>query len=831
MRRTLFLLAVLTPLAFSPRHLTAAESLRILPETVRLSGPRSFQQLLLEQQSGDRSTGQVREGVTWTSSDPQVATVVAGTVIPQSNGSATITATAGNSSAQVMVTVEDFQRPHEWNFRNHVQAVLSKQGCNSGACHGALAGKGGFRLSLRGYDSPADYFSIVKDARGRRVELADPGRSLVLAKPTGAIPHKGGLRFSTDSQSYRILSEWILSGAKPPSKDDPVVTRLEVFPHEVRLDVGQQQQFIVVAHYSNGHSEDVTRWARFTSTNETVARVNAEGDVSVIGHGGGAVTVWFASRIAIARLTSPYPHDIPDRDFAAEQPRNFIDRLVLRKLQDLNLQPSPQCADHEFVRRAFLDTIGTLPTVGEVTAFLEDNSPNKRDALIDSLLERPEFVDYWTYKWCDVLTVSGNRLRPKAVEAYYKWIRSEVARNTPWDEFVRKIVTATGSSIDNGATNFFALHQDPENMAENVSQAFMGLSIACAKCHNHPLEKWTNDQYYAFANLFSRVRAKGWGGDVRNGDGIRTLYVVPTGELVQPRTGRPQPPTPLDGDPVPFEDPGDRREHVARWLTSPENPYFARSITNRVWASFFGIGIVNEVDDLRRSNPASNEALLSAAAQHLVEENFNLKSLMRTILQSRTWQRSSVPLDTNRDEDRYFSRYYPKRLMAEVLLDAISQVTDVPTEFTHVAFPGGDRQETKFYPKGTRAIQLYDSAVESYFLKTFGRNDREITCECERSEEPSMVQVLHIANGDTINSKLAAPDNRLSEMLASGKSDAEIADELFLLCLARKPTDSEREEIVKLLSSVPSADDDRKRQVLEDVFWSVMSTREFLFNH
>jgi len=809
----------------------AEDSLRLLPDSVQLSGSRASQQLLLERQSGERLTGQVREGVEWSSDAPQVATVADGIVTPTGNGSATITATTPGGSASVNVTVEKFDAPHEWSFRNHVQAVLAKQACNSGACHGALAGKGGFRLSLRGYDSQADHFSIVKDARGRRVELSDPGRSLILAKPTGALPHKGGLRFDTDSSSYRILAEWISAGAKPPADDDPTVTRIEVLPENVRLTVGQEQQFVVLAHYSDGHTEDVTEWAKFTSTNETVANIDSDGVASVIGHGGGAVTAWFASRIVIARLTSPYPHEIPDDVFTSEPRRNFIDELVLEKLQDLHLRPSPLCTDDEFIRRACLDTIGTLPTLEEVAAFAADASPRKRDALIDSLLERTEFIDYWTYKWCDVLTVSGNRLRPKGVEAYYKWIRNEVAENTPWDEFVRRIVTSTGSSIDNGATNFFALHQDPENMAENVSQAFMGLSIACAKCHNHPLEKWTNNQYYAFANLFSRVRAKGWGGDVRNGDGVRTLYTVSTGELVQPRTGKPQVPTPLDGEPVPFDATGDRREHVARWLTSPDNPYFTRSIVNRVWANFFRIGIVNEVDDLRRSNPASNEALLAAAAQHLVDAGYDLKSLMRTILQSRTYQRSSVPLDENRDEQRYFSRYYPKRLMAEVLLDAVSQVTEVSTEFTHVAFPGGDRQETKFYPKGTRAIQLYDSAVDSYFLKTFGRNDREITCECERSEEPSMVQVLHIANGDTINSKLSAKENRLTALLASEKTDAEIVDEVFQLCLARKPTDQERTESIAVLSAVPEGDADQKRIVLEDVFWSVMSTREFLFNH
>ena len=430
-----------------------------------------------------------------------------------------------------------------------------------------------------------------------------------------------------------------------------------------------------------------------------------------------------------------------------------------------------------------------------------------------------------------MLLVNGRLLRPKGVEAYYKWIHNEVKQNTPWDEFARRIVTSTGSSVENGATNFFALHQDPQNMAENVSQAFLGLSIACAKCHNHPLEKWTNNQYYAFANLFSRVRAKGWGGDFRSGDGVRTLYVAQKGELVQPLTGKPQPPTPLDGEPLSFESTGDRRIPLANWLTSPENPYFARSITNRVWANFFGVGIVEEVDDLRRSNPASNDELLDAAANYLVKNKFDLKSLMRLILQSKSYQQSSQPLEQNADERRFYSRYFVRRMMAEVLLDAASQVTDVPTPFTHIGFPGGDRQETKLYPKGTRAIQLYDSAVESYFLKAFGRNDRAITCECERSDEPSLVQVLHIANGDTLNGKLKAKENRISKLLAAEMTDEQRLEEIYLATLARFPSEKEKKAMLAAIQEVSAEDADQRRIVYEDVVWSLMSTVEFLFNH
>ena len=807
-----------------------AESLVVIPAEVHLTGPEAQQYLLAERVLNGRMIGQA-EMPEWSSSDEKVVAVEGGVLTPRSNGIATVHVKAGGLSATAKVTVSDFDKPHSWSFRNHVLAVFAKSGCNSGACHGALAGKGGFRLTLRGYDPATDFHTITKQARGRRIELSDPGRSLILTKPTGAMPHKGGLRFEPDSRNYRVVSEWIADGAAAPSDIDPTVERLEVLPESVRLEVGQTQDFTVRAHYSDGHTEDVTQWAKFTSANEAVARVDEAGQVTIIGHGEGAVTAWFASRIVISRVTSPYPHEVPGEVYAEAPRRNFIDEQIVAKLQDLNLRPSPQCDDATFIRRAFIDAIGTLPTSNEVRKFLAYKSNEKRDQLIESLLARPEFVDYWTYKWSDVLLVNGRLLRPKGVETYYKWIHNEVKQNTPWDEFARRIVTSTGSSVENGATNFFALHQDPQNMAENVSQAFLGLSIACAKCHNHPLEKWTNNQYYAFANLFSRVRAKGWGGDFRSGDGVRTLYVARKGELVQPLTGKPQPPTPLDGEPLAFESTEDRRIPLANWLTSPNNPYFARSITNRVWANFFGVGIVEEVDDLRRSNPASNDELLDAAANYLVENKFDLKSLMRLILQSKSYQRSSQPLEQNTDERRFYSRYFVRRMMAEVLLDAASQVADVPTPFTHIGFPGGDRQETKLYPKGTRAIQLYDSAVESYFLKAFGRNDRAITCECERSDEPSLVQVLHIANGDTLNGKLKAKENRISKLLAAEMTDEQRLEEIYLTTLARFPTEKEEKAMLAAIQEVSAEDADQRRIVYEDVVWSLMSTVEFLFNH
>ena len=714
------------------------------------------------------------------------------------------------------------------SFRRDVLPILSKANCNGGGCHGALAGKGGFRLSLFGYNPEADHLAITREAQGRRIELSDPGASLLLTKPTTLVKHKGGKRLETDSEDYRTIARWIAQGAPGPKADDPKLTELAVSSAEQTVREGQSLQIKVRAKFSDGVERDVTRWAKFTSTDETVASVDGSGNVSVIGPGAGAITAWYSSQIVIARLTSPFSNAIPAEVFAQSPRANFIDDLVLAQLQRLNLKPSPPADDAAFVRRAFLDTIGRLPTPVEVESFIRDSAADKHARLADALFARPEFVDYWTYKWSDVFLVSGAKLRPDAVRAYYGWIRARVADNTPWDLLVRELVTARGSSVEEGASNFYAVHQDPESMAENVSQAFLSLSINCARCHNHPLEKWTNDQYYQFANLFARVRAKGWGGDPRNGDGKRTLYVESRGDLIQPRTGKPQPPAPLDAPPIPAADPSDRREVLAEWLTSPSNPYFTRAIANRVWANFLGVGLVESVDDLRASNPASNEALLAALAKFTAEQTYDLRALMRLILTSHTYRRSSDVLPENRDDRRHYSRHFPRRLSAEVLADALADITGRPEAFNEIVLSDGSTEKTSLQTNAVRSLQLSDSAVSSYFLKTFGRNQREITCECERSNQPSLVQVLHLSNGGTINDNLAGKDGRLAKLLAANPTPEQLVRDAWLLCLGRPPTERERAEFVRSLAEAPP---DQKREVAEDLFWSLLTSREFLFQH
>ena len=714
------------------------------------------------------------------------------------------------------------------SFRNDILPILSKAGCNSGGCHGALAGKGGFRLSLFGYNPEADWQTMTQESRGRRVDLVEPGASLLLTKPTTAIKHKGGKRIEIDSDDYRVFAEWIAAGAPGSKADEPTLSSIAVSPEENTAKPGDALTLKVTAKYTDGHERDVTRWAKFTSADETVATVTQDGKVSVLGAGQGAVTAWFSSLVVVARVTAPWAHDVPAEVYANAPKSGFIDELISAQLQRLKLKPSPPADDATFIRRAFLDTIGRQPTPDEVRAFIADKSPDKYRALAEHLMQRPEFVDYWTYKLSDMLLVTGSKLRPQGVKAYYDWIRQRVAENTPWDEFARRVVTATGSSIENGATNFFAVHQDPEGMAENVSQAFLSLSIGCAKCHNHPLEKWTNDQYYGFANLFARVRAKGWGGEVRSGDGIRTLYTLAEGDLTQPRTGKPQPPAPLDTPAIPATATGDRRDVLAEWLTSPQNPYFARAMANRIWANFMGVGLVESVDDLRVTNPASNEKLLSALAANFRENRYDLRALMRTIITSQAYRRSSIALPENVEDKRHYSRFYPRRLMAEVMSDAVSDITGVPDVFTELALNDGSVEKTEAYKPGTRAMQLADSTVKSYFLKTFGRNQRDITCECERSAQPSLVQVLHLSNGKTLNDKLTAKDSRVDKLLALKLSDAELIDEAYFLALSRPATAKEKEPLAAMLTAAPPDD---KRKVVEDLFWSLLTSREFLFQH
>jgi hypothetical protein len=839
MTQVLFTIVAATWLAAGDSAAGADEPM-IQPVTSTLSGPESFQRLIVEGHRDGRFVNDLTPQASFKSSNPAVATVdSAGIVRPVGDGEATITASVGDREATSQVKVVKFSDPFTWNFRNHVIPAMTKLGCNSGACHGALAGKGGLKLSLRGYNPAADHFALTRQAGGRRVDLAAPERSLFLEKPAAVVRHGGGKRFDVPSPAFQILSEWVASGAPGPDTNDPKVMKLDVFPSAVTAKPGDKQQVLVRAQYSDGRTEDVTAWTRFTSSQELVAGVDEAGRVSVSGHGEASINVAYANLVSSCRVTSPMPNAVDSQVFTTAARNNFVDEWTLKKLETLRLPPSQLCTDGEFIRRAYLDAAGILPTPEEVEAFAASGAPDKRARLIDGLLERQEFVDYWAYKWSELLLVSSRKLPQSAMWAFYQWVRKSVADNSPWDQFAREILTASGSTLNNGAGNYFVLHKDVTELTETTSVTFLGMSITCARCHNHPLEKWTQDQYYGMANLFSRVTLKN---GERGGDLV--VFAASTGDIPHPRSGVPMLPRPLDdADPraPTLEATADRRAYFADWLTRPDNPYFARALVNRVWANLLGRGLVDPEDDLRLTNPASNEELFAALAKDFVDHRYDVKHLIRTIMSSATYQRSSVPLAENVADDRFGSHYLIRRLTAEVVLDAYSQVTGVPTPFTQLRSAAGDALEnTPSYPLGTRAMQLPDSLVASQFLLAFGRPDRVQTCSCERQQDSNVTQALHLYNGDTLNSKLRDAKSRVEQWLTERIGDDEAIRRVFLLALSRPPSDAERGKLAAVLGdsakeSAPASDEkgamEARRQVLQDLFWAVLTDREFLFNH
>jgi hypothetical protein len=835
----------LCALAAATRADGPSDDLVILPEEVVLRGAGTRHQLLVEARDGGAFVADLTIDAQFSSSNPVVATVdEQGVVTARADGRTMITARTKDRTATTVVRVEHAYVPYPISFRNHVLPVMTKAGCNSGACHGAAAGKNGFKLTLRGYDPELDYLTLSRQAVARRINKVEPAHSLMLLKPTLAVSHGGGKRFAPGSPEYGTLLQWIAAGMPAPGEWDPALTRLEVLPARVRLQSGERQQVLVRGHFSDGHVEDVTRWAKFSSTDDGIASVDERGRVTSEGPGEAAISIWYLSRVAASRVTTPFLNATDPAVYRRAARHNFVDDHVLKKLEELAIEPSALSSDSEFIRRASLDAAGILPRADEVRRFLDDRSPDKRRRLIDALLDRAEFVDYWAYKWSDLLLVSSRKVDRAAMWAYYGWVRSSVAENKPWDRMVRELITASGNTLSHGAANYYVIHKNPIELAENVSLAFMGFSITCARCHNHPLEKWTQRDYYQMANLFSRVGLKN---GASRGDIV--VYTTASGEINHPRLNVPLPPRPLDGAELPLDAPIDRRKFFADWLTSPENPFFARAVVNRVWKSLMGRGLVEAVDDIREPNPPSNPDLFAALTRDFVDHGFDLKHLVRTIMRSSTYQLTSAPTESNRADLTYHSHYIARRLPAEVMLDAISQVTGVPETFSG-------------YPEGTRALQLPDTAIDSYFLDAFGRPPRLVSVDSERQQEPSIAQALHVINGETINTKLRAPEGIIQTLLDSGADHRAAIETIYLLALSRYPTSEELETLSRELDerartalAVTAAEAEAqtngstslqarrvdeaeasyrqqaRRQALEDLAWAVLTGKEFLFNH
>jgi hypothetical protein len=799
-----FALIALLCLAASPA--LAAEPVRITvaPDAVELTGARDRQALVVQAEFADGSTKDITATATFALDKP-VATVTNAFLAPAADGTATLTVTAGAHSAKVPVVVTKAKDADALRFRTDVLPVLTRVGCNTGKCHGSASGKDGFRLSLFGYDPEGDHFRITREMGGRRVNLATPDDCLIANKATGKVPHTGGKRLEPGSENYLLLLRWLEGGAPKDPKDTPKPTGIEVFPRQaVFASKGEAQRVVVRARYSDGTDRDVTRFTVFVGNNDAAATVSEDGVITGTGPGEAFILARFDEFTEgtgiIVRSGAPFT-DPKTPAF------NYIDTHVHAKLNKLHIVPSEVCSDEVFLRRVYVDLLGLLPTPKEREQFLADSDPKKREKLVDALLAREEFRDIWVMKWAEVLQIRTiNGISQKGLQLYDKWLRDKIRGGATIDQVVRELLPAVGGTFENPAVNYFQTETAPQLLAENVSQVFLGTRIQCAQCHNHPFDRWTMDDYYGFAAFFSQVGYK-------NAQDPRELTVFNsgTGEMRHPLGNRLVKPKFLGGAAPNLKEGTDYRAALADWLASTENPAFARNVGNIVWAHFFGKGIVDSVDDVRVSNPASNPELLAALGKKAAEYKFDVKKLARDVCLSRTYQLATQRNATNEFDERNFSRQHVRRMRAEVLLDCITQVTETTNQF-----PG--------LPQGGRAIHIPDGRTPNYFLTTFGRSTRNTSCTCEVKVTPTLSQALHLLNGETTGGKVAE-GKVVERLLAAKKEPAAVAAELYVRCLGREPSATEAAKIAKRLEAT-----ENKQEALEDLFWALLNTNEFIFN-
>jgi Protein of unknown function (DUF1553)/Protein of unknown function (DUF1549)/Bacterial Ig-like domain (group 2) len=787
------------------------ESGRLKDGLVTIAGRDAGQQLVV---TGVYSSGQTRDltgKATYEVSPAGIVQVDAtGLITPIAEGEATVHVSAApgiDGSVKVKIThlVEDLPI----NFPNQITPLFTKYSCNGGGCHGKSGGQNGFRLSLLGFEPKEDYEYLVKEGRGRRLFPAAPDQSLLLMKATARLPHGGGQRIDVDSPAYRLVKRWIEQGMPYGKESDPQVTHIEVLPAERLMEREGSQQIVVVAHYSDGSTEDVTRTTQFDSNDTEMAEVSASGLVTT-GQLTGSVAVMarYQGHVDVFRATIP----LGIKTDKLPPAKNFVDELVRGKLKALGLPSSQVCDDATFLRRVSVDVAGRLPTLAETEAFLADDSAQKREALIDRLLDSTDYADYFANKWSAILR-NKRRLdvEKRSTFAFHEWIRDCLNANKPYDQFVREILTATGTPGQSPPVGWYREVKDASAQLEDTAQLFLGLRIQCARCHHHPFEKWSQQDYYGFSAFFAQVGRKR--GQVQNED--RIFHKVGLATAQNPKTGQNVKPSGLGGQQLDVPAEQDPRQALADWMSAKDNPFFSRSLVNRYWKHFFGRGLVDPEDDMRVTNPASNPELLDALAKDFVDHGFDLKHLVRTICSSATYQLAAEPNEWNQDDKQNFSRYYPKRLNAEVLLDAIDQVTGTQTTF------GG-------IPAGTRAVQLPDTGFNSYFLTVFGRPEASSACECERSSEANLAQSLHLLNSSEIQGKLTAASGNAARLAGDKSRPHELKiRELYLLAFSRVPT---TEEMTIALAHINKNEQDPKR-AYEDIVWALVNTKEFLFNH
>ncbi len=794
------------------------ERLSVEPDAIVLVGENDSAQLLVTAHGSDGSERDVTHQATYQVLEGQTVTVVDGRLTPAATGGCRLHITVHQPEGSIApadlildlpVMVEQFAEARPINFANDIVPILSKYGCNSGACHGKATGQNGFHLSLLGFNAAADYDAIVKEARGRRVFPAAPEKSLLLTKATAASVHGGGRRFAADSPPALLLQSWIEQGMPRGKADDPVVVGVSVSPQERLLPRQTSQQLRVVARYSDGVRKDVTADCHFQAQQPDLATVTPQGLATTLDSTGDAtVMVRYAGMVDVVRLTIPVGSIPSEGAYADFHPKGKIDELVLAKWRKLGIAPSPRCTDQEFLRRASLDAIGTLPTPDEVRQFMADGSPDKRERLIDRLLERNEYAGYWSHIWCDLLRNkrSGDESK-RGTFAFSSWVREAFSSNMPYDQFVTAIITAQGSTTENPPVNWYRQARNVVHQVNDTSQLFLGTRINCANCHHHPYERWSQDDYWGLASFFSRLGSKAGQNQSEN-----LIFVQKDGSNLPGEATRRQPKA-LGGAEYEMHRGEDPRQDLAAWLARDDNPYFARAMSNRMWAHFFGVGLVEAVDDMRVTNPPSNPELLEALAADFLAHRFDIKQLLRSIMTCETYGLSSEPTPLNAKDRRNYARYYPKRMAAEVMADAIDAASGAMEKY-----PG--------MPQGTRAIDLPDEAVPSYFLDVFGRSHRETPCECERSYAPSLSQVLHLMNSGDIQNKLTNQQGRIAQMAAAGKTPQQMVEELYLAACSRMP---EAGELSEASEYVAAAKD--QKAALGDVMWVLLNTKEFMFNH
>ncbi len=790
-----------------PVEVGQPERIEVFPSEVRLDSPRREMHLVVTGVYADGRVQDLTRAAEFRSSAAEVAQVQGYRISPVADGTAQVTVEVGGQSAAIPVTVSGQGQDEPVSFVYGALVALTKQGCNQGACHGSPSGKGGFRLSLRAYDPVLDTETLIREAFNRRTNVLEPEASLLLRKPLMEVAHGGGRRLAKEDPAYSLLRDWIAGGLKPDPQGAATCERVEVYPRQRVLTYpAHSQQFVALAYFSDGTIRDVTRSAVFTSSDEAVATVDASGLVVAGDQGETAILVRYLEHMETAYVTFLRPKETFAWD--APQPAGYIDEAVYAKLRELEINPSPVCSDDEFIRRVYLDLIGALPTPQESEAFLSDTAADKRARLVVALLARPEYAEFWGLKWADLLRVNNKNLTPSGVHKFRRWIVAAVRDNMPYDRFVRELLTSTGSTFDHPQANYFRSAADTNDCTETTAQLFLGIRIQCAKCHNHPFERWTQDNYYGIGAFFNRVTRK-------PGPRAEELVVAVGrgGEVTQPRTGRQMKPwLPLTGE-ADLEGEADRREALVAWMTKSENPFFAKAHVNRVWGQLLGRGIVEPVDDFRASNPPSNAALLDQLAADFVAHGFDQKQLLRTIVASNTYQASARTTPTNQNDVKYFSHARTRLLSAEQLLDAICRVTGVEEKYAGL-------------PAGTRAAQLPSPDVGNYFLKVFGQPAREMACQCERSSESNLSQALQMINGPLVHEKLRADGNRIRQLAIEGKSDDEIVTQLYLAAFCRVPNEAE----LSAARNHIAAQADRL-QALEDVCWAVLNAKEFLFQH